>query len=236
MLHPRAEPFEVRVQAHWRERPAIEPGAEGGEPSEGGQRGTATAAASSSSSSLAPAHPPALGVTFREPFHTPSTAATHATPETPRSLPPLPPSGRADADAASYGVLGLSSIFTNKFLQARRKKPHRVQFFSGSCGVFEQWELMGGAKTRHGRQSVWGILARRPAGEETDVGGDDAGGGGAWLSRGMSSSFGKDQSARLGGRDFCVVRSRQAPDCVILLVRLRNASGEALSSNSPEPM
>ena len=41
------------------------------------------------------------------------------------------------------GVLGLSSIFTGKFLQAKRRKPHRVQFFGGSCGVFEQWELLG---------------------------------------------------------------------------------------------
>ena len=38
------------------------------------------------------------------------------------------------------------SIFTGKYLQARRKRPHRLQFFGDKRGVYETWEVIGGAR------------------------------------------------------------------------------------------
>jgi protein SFI1 len=170
------------------------------------------------------------------PFTTPSTAGA---PVKSASWSPAstvtPWSGKArggrESSTAAHvpacGVLGLSSVFTAKFLQAKRRKPHKVQFFSGACGVFEQWELVGGVKTRKsGKRRGWGALASE---------GDVEGGEEPSLPRAMASLFGEDNSARLGGRDFCVVRSKQTPDCVILVVRLRAQSGNAVTSASPPP-
>ena len=47
--------------------------------------------------------------------------------------------------ATPCAALGIVSIFTNKFMQARRRPPHRAQFYGGRRGVHETWDVLGGA-------------------------------------------------------------------------------------------
>ena len=135
--------------------------------------------------------------------------------------------GADAASAPAYGALGLASIFTGKYLQARRKPPHRVQFFSDSRGVHERWNLLGGVRLKRGEWRGWGVMRFGRGG-----GGDSA----RATRDAFASAFGEDAARnldRLGGRDFIVVRSRQTPRRCLLVVRLTLPSGEAVVSTTP---
>ena len=158
--------------------------------------------------------------------------------------------GDKAASAKSCGSVGLVSIFTGKYLQARRKRPHRLQFFGDKRGVYETWEVIGGARSKLRRWRAWGALA----GDGVDDGGANnrttttIGSASASASSAASSRFmgGDDMRAalvdlferdvpfeRLGSRDVLVVRSKQSPRRCLLLVRLTLATGEPVVSQSP---
>ena len=155
--------------------------------------------------------------------------------------------GDKAASAKSCGSVGLVSIFTGKYLQARRKRPHRLQFFGDKRGVYETWEVIGGARSKLRRWRAWGALA----GDGVDDGGaikTTIGSASASASSAASSRFmgGDDMRAalvdlferdvpfeRLGSRDVLVVRSKQSPRRCLLLVRLTLATGEPVVSQSP---
>ena len=159
--------------------------------------------------------------------------------------------GDKAASAKSCGSVGLVSIFTGKYLQARRKRPHRLQFFGDKRGVYETWEVIGGARSKLRRWRAWGALA----GDGVDDGGAikttatiGSASASASASSAASSRFmgGDDMRAalvdlferdvpfeRLGSRDVLVVRSKQSPRRCLLLVRLTLATGEPVVSQSP---
>ena len=73
------------------------------------------------------------------------------------------------ARALSFASLSVRSAFTKKYLQARRKPPHRVQFYSDRRGLYETWEVVGGATAADDARDVaatsrawrpWGVVAR----------------------------------------------------------------------------
>ena len=140
------------------------------------------------------------------------------------------------SSAPSRGALAVASIFTSKYLQARRRGG-RVQFFSNLRGVSETWELLGGAWHADGEWRGWGALdgvrGDRPegaGGSRTPPAADESA-----LAREMASLLGvaRVEPRRLGGRDFCVVRSRRAPARALLLVRLTLPTGESVTSETP---
>ena len=155
--------------------------------------------------------------------------------------------GDKAASAKACGSVGLVSIFTGKYLQARRKRPHRLQFFGDKRGVYETWEVIGGARSKLRRWRAWGALV----GDGVDDGGaikTTIGSASASASSAASSRFmgGDDMRAalvdlferdvpfeRLGSRDVLVVRSKQSPRRCLLLVRLTLATGEPVVSQSP---
>ena len=156
--------------------------------------------------------------------------------------------------ARALGCVGLVSVFTGKYLQARRKRPHRLQFYSDKRGVYEMWEVIGGARSKMGRWRAWGAALGVDALEDgnaepppptttTSVGSASASVGSA-----RSRFMGDDEMRAslaglfdapdvalesLGSRDVCVVRSKQSPRRFLLLVRLTLPSGEPVVSHSP---
>ena len=149
------------------------------------------------------------------------------------------PTAAAPASSApSRGALAVASIFTSKYLQARRKY-RRVQFFSNLRGVSETWELLGGARRVDDGWRGWGALdgARQspPPAEESGGKPSPFPAEESALAREMASLFGvaRAEPRRLGGRDFCVVRSRRNPAVALLLVRLTLPTGESVTSETP---
>ena len=204
--------FEVRARADW--HPASVPGTETASPS------------------ASPSPSPRFDDKVRAfSFLTPTAdsdaaSASHAGPETHGfgingGTGAEPDANENGPPEVSFASLSLKSAFTNKYLQARKKPPHAVQFYSDRRGVYETWELVGGACSvldnveagdvddhRHKKERYrpWGTA---PVQIET-----------AWL-------------ARLGARSFCVARSRTSPKRALLLVRLRLPSGESPWFDSP---
>ena len=173
--------------------------------------------------------------------------------------------------APPFASLSLKSAFTKKYLQARKKPPHVVQFYSDRRGLYETWELVGGASGVGENGEVdgdkkwrpWGICAR---GIDTalreqigatpiktpHVGTEDSPSivddetvlavsqntmARCWsfLFTGTSERNATESQSlqKLGGRSFCVVRSRRSPNRALLLVRLRLPTGESPGFDSP---
>ena len=89
----------------------------------------------------------------------------------------------AAARAPAFASLSVRSAFTKKYLQARRKPPHRLQFYSDRRGLNETWEVVGGATAANATSGdvaatesrawrPWGVMARAVdalANDGTDV-------------------------------------------------------------------
>ena len=196
-----------------------------------------------------------FGSPFGQIASTPNTASTGGSSSSAISGEGSSPAGGNAAVAArALGCVGLVSVFTGKYLQARRKRPHRLQFYSDKRGVYEMWEVIGGARSKLGRWRAWGAALGVDALEDgnaettpttttTSVGSASASVGSA-----RSRFMGDDEMrASLAGlfdlpdvaleslesRDVCVVRSKQSPRRCLLLVRLTLPSGEPVVSHSP---
>ena len=103
----------------------------------------------------------------------------------------------------------------------------------------ETWELLGGARRVDDGWRGWGALdgARQspPPAEESGGKPSPFPAEESALAREMASLFGvaRAEPRRLGGRDFCVVRSRRNPAVALLLVRLTLPTGESVTSETP---
>ena len=223
--------FEARLEADWRGNVVVDEWrarreASGGQRAAGGGGESASSFTFTSAVVATPSTSGSVqsGVGGAIPSLTPVVGGggVAATPSNERAT-----RGADAASAPAYGALGLASIFTGKYLQARRKPPHRVQFFSDSRGVHERWNLLGGVRLKRGEWRGWGVMRFGRGG-----GGDSA----RATRDAFASAFGEDAARnldRLGGRDFIVVRSRQTPRRCLLVVRLTLPSGEAVVSTTP---
>ena len=131
--------------------------------------------------------------------------------------PPPPP-----GPAAPSSALAVASIFTSKYLQAR------VNTVACNFRNLAGERDVGAPRRRAAHRRRVARMGR--AGRRAPIaarGGIRAGAiavphGGIALAREMASLFGvaRAEPRRLGGRDFCVVRSRRNPAVALLLVRL----------------
>ena len=139
------EPFEVRARADWHPpRSDASPS-----PSPSPSRSPASSAATTPRSSSG-----ASAFAFLTPISSErGDASTAATPGFDRPDARMTPGMDDDrsgvpvsaARARAFASLSVRSAFTKKYLQARRKPPHRVQFYSDRKGLYETWEVVGGA-------------------------------------------------------------------------------------------
>ena len=196
-----------------------------------------------------------FGSPFGQIASTPNTASTGGSSSSAISGEGSSPAGGNAAVAArALGCVGLVSVFTGKYLQARRKRPHRLQFYSDKRGVYEMWEVIGGARSKLGRWRAWGAALGVDALEDgnaeptTTTTTTSVGSASASVGSARSRFMGDDEMrASLAGlfdlpdvaleslesRDVCVVRSKQSPRRCLLLVRLTLPSGEPVVSHSP---
>jgi hypothetical protein len=163
------EPFEVRARADWHPSPSDAGTSPSPSPAYSPASSAATTPRSSSGASAFAFLTPISSVSRGDAssLTTPGFAGLAADPGTDDDPFGVPVSA---ARARAFASLSVRSAFTKKYLQARRKPPHRVQFYSDRRGLYETWELVGGATAADDERDVvrdaarswrpWGVVAR----------------------------------------------------------------------------
>lgn len=163
------EPFEVRARADWHPSPSDAGTSPSPSPAYSPASSAATTPRSSSGASAFAFLTPISSVPRGDAssLTTPGFAGLAADPGTDDDPFGVPVSA---ARARAFASLSVRSAFTKKYLQARRKPPHRVQFYSDRRGLYETWELVGGATAADDERDVvrdaarswrpWGVVAR----------------------------------------------------------------------------